>query len=537
MEFWSSRETLSKFIARAILLNKKIQCHVTYKNPLISRPNQENIVQYQNFEVQINNVSWEQQIAVILIFKQIDAQQDEASLKKGENQKETVLATVSHELRTPLNSMLGVVQIMQNHVKDKELAHYLDICNNSGHLLLGWVNSILDFNQMRFQRIKLDLEMVDLQNLLKNVIRLFDYSCTQKGISLKSKFDHNTPKFIKTDKNRLTQIFIHIVGNALKYTNKGGIIIAVNNSSNKDYIEFSIEDTGCGITEENKERILTSSDQLNTEELGIGLTISQGLVRLLGGDFEEIKLESELGKGSKFSFCIKKGTIRMTQLERLDISEFSEHYSESIDTMDSVGGINKKMQSYSTIPIKRHPTYERCETLEPQQAFRRHSENPFIKGIELNKRSITDYSLREPHNPEILPKKLFASYVLVVDDNPLNIMIAEHLIGLKGCGVKTSLSGNEAIDLLLNNDHFKEPIKLILMDIQMPVMDGYQTTRLLNKLMEDGRMPRIPIAALTANDTENDKEACREAGMRGHLSKPLKAPELSKVLQQYCMLE
>ncbi len=123
--------------------------------------------------------------------------------------------------------------------------------------------------------------------------------------------------------------------------------------------------------------------------------------------------------------------------------------------------------------------------------------------------------------------------VVIVDDNPFNLIVAEHLVAAQGCKVKTALSGKAAIDLVVDTYMKSEPISLILMDLQMPEMDGYQTTRNLKNLMQTKKIPEIPIVALTANDTEADKRACFESGMKEHLSKPLKETDLTRILRRY----
>ncbi len=125
-------------------------------------------------------------------------------------------------------------------------------------------------------------------------------------------------------------------------------------------------------------------------------------------------------------------------------------------------------------------------------------------------------------------------YVLIVDDNPLNITVAEYFVRSEQYEAKGALYGQTAIEILLNNNYGLYPIKLILMDLQMPIMDGYQTTKALRDLMETGKIPEIPIVALTANDSQNDKIACLKVGMKDHLSKPLQKSELRRVLKAYC---
>jgi len=171
-------------------------------------------------------LTWDEKPALYIILHDITQQNTILQLKIAANhQKDKILATVSHELRTPLNSMLGMVQIMQERIKDKELQHYLKICNNSGYLLLGLVNSILDLNLIRANKLKLSPQTISLKDFLQEIKELFDFQCQQKTIYLQTKISPLLPKQITTDKNRLSQIFINLIGNALKFTSRGGIMI------------------------------------------------------------------------------------------------------------------------------------------------------------------------------------------------------------------------------------------------------------------------------------------------------------------------
>ena len=529
----ATRESLLDFLVNEIKKNEindpenRKFCNVVYQKP--ENPNN------HVFEAKIIHIIWDEKPSIALIFHDITQQQTIISLKMADSHKDQILATVSHELRTPLNSILGMVQIMMKQVNDETLRHYLDICKNSGNLLLGLVNSILDLNQIRANKLKLNPERIELRVFLKDIMHLFEFQCAQKGIYLKLKLSALIPGEITTDKNRLSQIFINLLGNALKFTNKGGITIHASQSPSKREIELSVEDTGIGIKEEDKGKLFKlfgkldqeNNSNINLHGIGLGLTISDNLARLLNEEEGEgIRLESEYGKGSKFSFRIKTSLHKENDIPLLEnmeeVQDYGGHASlSSIRDTGDVGDVSHKMKNYASL-LPKLKTFQQIELMnnQPERSVGRHKSSSF----------------KQLANPPPLNSKHINTggpFVLIVDDNPLNIMVAEHLVSMHKIPVKSVLSGHAALDLVLNNNHKEEPIRLILMDCQMPIMDGYQTTKSLKGFMRLGKIPEIPIVALTANDSEEDKEICKEAGMTEYLTKPLKGQELSAILKKY----
>ena len=280
---------------------------------------------------------WDEQPAIALILYDVTQQQTILSLRTADAYKDNLLATISHELRTPLNGILGMLQIMQKYVKDKDILKYIDICKNSGHLLLGLVNSILDLHQIRAKKLKLYPERVNIDTFLKDISSLFEFQCTQKGIDLKVEVSPVVPPWLITDKNRLSQIFINLVGNALKFTSKGSITISVSPTDHSNYVELSVSDTGIGIKAEDKDKLfrmfgkLEDSDAtLNRQGVGLGLTISDNLARVLCCDSERegIRVESEYNVGSRFYFVIEESLQEVSHKKRSrDLESFEVDFS------------------------------------------------------------------------------------------------------------------------------------------------------------------------------------------------------------------
>jgi len=499
---------------------KKTSCNVVYKRnsglgkAVTSLEQLEQTPEY-SFEVKIMPLVWDEKAAIGIIFHDITQQNTILKLKIAANlQKDRILATVSHELRTPLNSMLGMIDILMQQVRESEMIHYLSICKNSGYLLLGLVNSILDLNLIRANKLKLVIEEIRIHEFLKDIIRLFEIQCTQKSIYLKLKVSSLLPKLIATDKNRLSQIIINLVGNALKFTQEGGITVKVEPSPRKGFMMFSVEDTGLGIKEEDRNKLFRMFGKLdhqdtvvNNQGVGLGLTISNNLAKVLCKDkhLGGIRVESEYKKGSKFWFILPVYFNDSSSLKEI------HQISCDIPSMDLDEGEIEENKSTS-VP-----------------AMQLNVRKPKNTEKDFDLQSPTTRFLGDLVSP-MIPSR---PHVLIVDDNPLNLTVAEYFVRSEQYETKTALYGQIAIEIVLKNNHKLAPIRLILMDLQMPVMDGYQTTKKLRELMESGKIPEIPIVALTANDSQNDKKYCLQVGMKDHLSKPLQKSELRRVLNAY----
>jgi len=406
------------------------------------------------------------------------------------------------------------------------------------------VNSILDLNLIRSNKIRLSPQKVNLHELLKDIVHMFEFQCKQKEIYIRLEISKFCPEFLFTDKNRLTQIFINLVGNALKFTVEGGITISAHEDA-RNHVKFFIKDTGIGIKETDQEKLFHMFGRIsdnknksinNQSSVGFGLTISHSLVKLLNGataikdpqNKQYITAKSVYGVGSIFEFSIK--TSLENELENENIGEISREFA----SMEEIEYHIEKIEGYPTIPVNNFsvlklPHLPSTTDFPSTEASFRHPKSL------INIRKSTSF------NPLTLQKKStllsegspHSGYVLLVDDNPFNLVVAEQLVSSHGYKVKTALSGPLAIKSIVDNLGSHEAIKLIFMDIQMPVMDGYETTKQLKKLMENGKIQEIPIVALTANDSIADKEKCIKAGMSGHLSKPLKDQDLKMILNKY----
>jgi len=497
-----------------------------------------------SFDVKILPLIWDEKPAIGIILHDITQQNTILRLKVAANiQKDRILATVSHELRTPLNSIIGMIQIMKQKIADKEVLEYLDICNNSGYLLLSLVNSILDMNMIKANKLKLNPERIFVKDFLEEMTRLFSFQCIQKKIQLKFYVSSVVPKIIVTDKNRLSQIFINLIGNAVKFTQEGEIKVSIDPyKDDTRNILISVEDTGIGIKEEDRNKLFRMFGKLdyqetvvNTQGVGLGLTISNNLSKLLcrSKDIAGIQLQTEYKKGSKFYFVIDKtlGMPNSSSFSRKELEILNTSSDFPLNGLDEGEVDSKQLDDYlSPQPSPKKKLSFKLNESSLYSRFARH---------DVGTRNSNISGSSSPVREGIMKRKFFGTdivknyQIVVVDDNPLNLKVAELFLKTHNYQAKPILSGRQAIEFLIENDYSLNPIQLIFMDLQMPEMDGYQATRKLKEMMRSKKIPEIPIVALTANTSDNDKKACLKSGMADHLGKPLREEDLQRVLRKY----
>jgi len=447
---------------------------------------------------------WDCQEAVTVILSDITAQKELISLQVADTNKDKALSTVSHELRTPISIILSMIKMAEMQNVNKLLQTTLDIIKSNANLLLNIVNCVLDLKQIRAGKISLNKQQIDLKETLSSLRPMFQLQCEQKNIELKLELDR-LPQTIYTDKNRFIQIIINLVANSLKFTFKGSITIGGEidpEDSNK--VWFWIKDTGIGIKDEDKDKLfkmfgkLEDSSKINTHGVGLGLTISNSLVKILNENDENshIRVESEYGKGSKFYFYLWR------------------EFELKIPSESSFAGYDE-LKSYNTsIPVSV------LGGVTPSR--------PLSVG---NQRSFSPPVSSRQYNIEEEPCLVTVSKdkVLLVDDNTFNLIFPKLMLEQEGYNVITAYNGKEALAVV---EKEAKDIRLILMDCQMPVMDGFEATAILKQKMKKNELPNIPIYALSANDLADDKERCTQVGMDGFIMKPLNRDEMNKILEQ-----
>ncbi len=365
----------------------------------------------------------------------------ESAALKSKNAKEEFLANMSHELRTPLNALIGFGNLLSETNLDEKQKEYLKIIQSGSNNLLNIVNDVLDLSKIEAGKLEFKKEPFNLEALFKNLELLFSDAISQKSLYYQWYIDHNIPKVLKGDADRLQQVLINLISNGIKFTNTGGLkintaLVWSENSTNEVKIGITVKDTGVGIPSEKIQSVFERFEQLENVTTrqhggtGLGLTIVKNLVEKMGGS---MSVYSEEGKGSEFSFtCI----------------------------------------------------FEKCSEKEVEK---------------------DDYVVAEA--PE-----LHSYSILIVEDNKANQLFLKYLLEKYKPAVFFADDGLQAIELLKNNKY-----DLILMDIQMPKLDGFDT---LSKIKKDFKAVP-PVIAMTAYVSEQDIKKCREAGFDDYIAKPI----------------
>jgi len=268
------------------------------------------------YQTKVLKLLWDQEAAIAVMFSDLTQQETIMALKMADANKDKVIATVSHELRTPINAILGFTKILESMNTQPDASFYLSACKYSANWLLTLVNSILDLSQIRGNCIKLNPCNFNLHQNLDEIKRMLSFQCSQKNLQLIFDIDPEIPNTVHTDKNRLNQILINLLNNALKFTYYGSIMLRVKNDpADRNSLLFGVADTGIGIKDEDKEKLFKmygrvdqADTNINTQGVGLGLAISNELVRLLNPhqSLSGIQFKSQYSQGTTFTFSILK---------------------------------------------------------------------------------------------------------------------------------------------------------------------------------------------------------------------------------------
>ncbi|MDT8992981.1 CHASE domain-containing protein [Curvibacter sp. APW13] len=371
--------------------------------------------------------------------------------------KSQFLANMSHEIRTPMNAILGMLTLLARTPLDTKQADYAEKARSAAKSLLGLLNDILDISKVEAGKMTLDPQPFSIQQLLRDLAVILQTNIGTKPVRLVWKVDPAVPPHLVGDNLRLQQILVNLGGNAVKFTDKGEVTISlqlVARTPQTATIRFSVRDTGIGIAPENQTRIFSGFTQAEASTTrryggtGLGVSISHGLVALMGGTLE---LESALGEGSDFHFQI-------------------------------------------TLPI---------------------SSTRFVPRSVAQIRSVAGDG----------PLRLKGLRILLTEDNLNNQQVACELLRDEGALVDVANNGQEAVDAIRAQPHGYD---VVLMDLQMPVMDGFAATRAIRGELGQSF---LPVVAMTANAMSTDRDACLQVGMNDHIGKPFDLDQLVEVLR------